>query len=132
MRLRTYRAAVAISKKNTAGKPCEAADRRGRPDTAGKAETRKPRKHGQLRGCGRREALTNGRGGVRRKGLAPQAGLEPATLRLTAECSTIELLRSTAFNVTFKQTKSLDVNRLFLVAILTPGVYRVRSRSKLQ
>lgn len=25
--------------------------------------------------------------------LAPQAGLEPATLRLTAGCSTIELLR---------------------------------------
>lgn len=28
------------------------------------------------------------------KGLAPQVGLEPTTLRLTAECSTIELLRS--------------------------------------
>ncbi len=27
-------------------------------------------------------------------GLAPQVGLEPTTLRLTAECSTIELLRS--------------------------------------
>jgi hypothetical protein len=26
--------------------------------------------------------------------LAPQVGLEPTTLRLTAECSTIELLRS--------------------------------------
>src|ERR1051326_8007056 len=30
------------------------------------------------------------------KGLAPQVGLEPTTLRLTAECSTIELLRSNA------------------------------------
>jgi hypothetical protein len=30
------------------------------------------------------------------KGLAPQVGLEPTTLRLTAECSTIELLRSKA------------------------------------
>ena len=28
--------------------------------------------------------------------MAPQAGLEPATTRLTAECSTIELLRNTA------------------------------------
>jgi hypothetical protein len=28
------------------------------------------------------------------EGLAPQVGLEPTTLRLTAECSTIELLRS--------------------------------------
>src|SRR5262249_32463641 len=30
------------------------------------------------------------------KRLAPQAGLEPATLRLTAECSAIELVRNTA------------------------------------
>ena len=30
--------------------------------------------------------------------LAPQVGLEPTTLRLTAECSTIELLRSKAGN----------------------------------
>jgi hypothetical protein len=28
--------------------------------------------------------------------MAPQAGLEPATLRLTAGCSAIELLRNTA------------------------------------
>src|SRR5664280_1967372 len=36
------------------------------------------------------------RGYVETKGLklAPQVGLEPTTLRLTAECSTIELLRS--------------------------------------
>ena len=31
---------------------------------------------------------------VEGKELAPQVGLEPTTLRLTAECSTIELLRS--------------------------------------
>ena len=31
--------------------------------------------------------------------LAPQVGLEPTTLRLTAECSAIELLR----NITFKE-----------------------------
>jgi hypothetical protein len=30
--------------------------------------------------------------------LAPQVGLEPTTLRLTAECSTIELLRIRAGN----------------------------------
>src|SRR5215472_17218988 len=29
-----------------------------------------------------------------RKGMAPEVGLEPTTLRLTAECSAIELLRS--------------------------------------
>ncbi len=28
------------------------------------------------------------------KNLAPQVGFEPTTLRLTAECSTVELLRS--------------------------------------
>ena len=32
--------------------------------------------------------------GSDRNYLAPQVGLEPTTLRLTAECSTIELLRS--------------------------------------
>src|ERR1035438_8928333 len=31
---------------------------------------------------------------MRIKNLAPQVGLEPTTLRLTAECSAIELLRS--------------------------------------
>ena len=30
----------------------------------------------------------------RKKRMAPQVGFEPTTLRLTAECSTIELLRS--------------------------------------
>src|ERR1035441_3847996 len=36
------------------------------------------------------------RGYVENKGdiLAPQVGFEPTTLRLTAECSTVELLRS--------------------------------------
>ncbi len=33
-------------------------------------------------------------GGMNSGKLAPQVGLEPTTLRLTAECSTIELLRS--------------------------------------
>ena len=31
-----------------------------------------------------------------KKRLAPRVGLEPTTLRLTAECSTIELPRNTA------------------------------------
>ena len=32
--------------------------------------------------------------GTDKKHLAPQVGFEPTTLRLTAECSTVELLRS--------------------------------------
>ena len=40
-----------------------------------------------------------GRLGSERNSLAPQVGLEPTTLRLTAECSTIELLRSKAEQV---------------------------------
>ena len=31
---------------------------------------------------------------VQREGLAPQVGFEPTTLRLTAGCSTLELLRN--------------------------------------
>ena len=37
------------------------------------------------------------------KSLAPQVGLEPTTLRLTAECSTIELLRSKAGEMLSRQ-----------------------------
>ena len=33
--------------------------------------------------------------------LAPQVGFEPTTLRLTAECSTVELLRSKAGRLGF-------------------------------
>jgi hypothetical protein len=43
--------------------------------------------------------------------LAPQVGLEPTTLRLTAECSTIELLRSnTGGQTSLQQTEDLKVN----------------------
>ncbi len=35
------------------------------------------------------------------KKLAPQVGLEPTTLRLTAECSAIELLRNVTFRALF-------------------------------
>ena len=34
--------------------------------------------------------------------LAPQVGLEPTTLRLTAECSAIELLRSVEWSTSFE------------------------------
>ena len=37
--------------------------------------------------------------------LAPQVGLEPTTLRLTAECSAIELLR----NVCFRSLKNVII-----------------------
>src|SRR5579884_1597037 len=80
--------------KTASGKRCGGADRRGKPDAGRKPETGESRKRGQLRGCTRREALTGGWESLRGKGLAPQVGLEPTTLRLTAECSTIELLRS--------------------------------------
>src|SRR5271157_2766984 len=47
---------------------------------------------------------------VEKEGLnmAPQVGLEPTTLRLTAECSTIELLRSIAL-VPLNQTLAHSV-----------------------
>jgi hypothetical protein len=38
--------------------------------------------------------LAGGRSAQVLERLAPQVGLEPTTLRLTAECSAIELLRS--------------------------------------
>ena len=50
--------------------------------------------------------------GRTRNSLAPQVGLEPTTLRLTAECSTIELLRSKAgnnFAIKLHQTTLLAV-----------------------
>ncbi len=48
--------------------------------------------------------------------MAPQAGLEPATVRLTAECSTTELLRN-VFNIlstlTIIRTQKPKVNYVF-------------------
>lgn len=46
------------------------------------------------------------------RNLAPQVGLEPTTLRLTAECSTIELLRSNCFP--FHQKPYRTVNRVIM------------------
>src|ERR1019366_3092447 len=40
--------------------------------------------------------------------LAPQVGFEPTTLRLTAECSTVELLRSKCV-ISLKQTRTCTV-----------------------
>ena len=42
--------------------------------------------------------------------MAPQVGFEPTTLRLTAECSTIELLRSKAGTLSLKQTRPVLSN----------------------
>src|SRR4030095_6183989 len=67
---------------------------------------RKPSPHGVAESTRRRRALTQNRhGAAKSKGrwsdfqrpssnLAPQVGLEPTTLRLTAGCSAIELLRN--------------------------------------
>ena len=44
------------------------------------------------------------------KSLAPQVGLEPTTLRLTAECSTVELLRTKVYEfLPFNQTDGTAV-----------------------
>src|SRR5580693_9010336 len=47
--------------------------------------------------------------------LAPQPGLEPGTLRLTAECSTIELLRSNDVSP-LKQTLQTSVKLPYVIA----------------
>src|ERR1017187_1344724 len=64
------------------------------------------------------------RGCVENKGLilAPQVGLEPTTLRLTAECSTIELLRSSGV-LSLKQTPGRGVK--FRVAARTASNHLV-------
>src|SRR6185369_15676103 len=54
-------------------------------------------------------------GSVEDKGviLAPQVGFEPTTLRLTAECSTVELLRSKSNEfLPFNQTGHVGVKLL--------------------
>src|SRR5262245_58294580 len=45
--------------------------------------------------------------------MAPQVGFEPTTLRLTAECSTIELLRSVVDRSPLQQTYLCQVNFSF-------------------
>jgi hypothetical protein len=64
---------------------------------------------------------------VREDNLAPQVGLEPTTLRLTAECSAIELLRSVARFV-LSNTKvaesAVRVKTLFIAADTISLPYR--------
>src|SRR5882672_4782998 len=50
----------------------------------------------------RRAAVKLPPAGSRRLEMAPQVGLEPTTLRLTAGCSTIELLRNSRSLPTFR------------------------------
>ena len=62
-----------------------------------------------------------GRGAKSLKRLAPQAGLEPGTLRLTAGCSTIELLRN-------RQREPLDGGTLSLTDPPSPAQRSARER----
>ena len=68
---------------------------RAMPNAETNGETENARNVGQLRTWGKRlrRQQTAGKT-LQRMGLAPQVGFEPTTLRLTAECSTVELLRS--------------------------------------
>ena len=62
---------------------------------------------------------------VENKGLilAPQVGLEPTTLRLTAECSTIELLRSNVWRADLITTnRDREVNAQSCLTQDEPGV----------
>ena len=52
--------------------------------------------------------------------LAPQVGLEPTTLRLTAECSAIELLRSDWQTTAF--IKEVQTSVFMRVALILPLV----------
>jgi hypothetical protein len=49
------------------------------------------------------------------KKLAPQVGLEPTTLRLTAECSAIELLRSVGNGMKDRACAAIS-SRRFIIA----------------
>ena len=51
--------------------------------------------------CTSQEYFLIGKDSMPEKNLAPQVGLEPTTLRLTAECSAIELLRSVVAGLCF-------------------------------
>src|SRR5450755_1915400 len=63
-------------------------------------------------------------------GLAPQVGLEPTTLRLTAECSTIELLRSSSW-INYITTKGChQVNSPYLLRCTTMGVCNMTVTSR--
>ena len=64
--------------------------------------------------------------------ITPQAGLEPATLRLTAGCSAIELLRiiilapsklNTSESFYSLSSIQLFVNNFFVVYLVKPSIY---------
>src|SRR6266513_106731 len=77
--------------------------------------TAKPRTKGQEKGKAVPTAiLPRPKCRILLRKLAPQAGFEPATLRLTAGCSAIELLRNTGGPTREKQT-------LILPALLALG-----------
>jgi hypothetical protein len=65
-----------------------------------------------------------------KKNLAPQVGFEPTTLRLTAECSTVELLRSNRWvlPITAKATTTVNfrraLRRYFTVGYWIPNCSR--------
>jgi hypothetical protein len=52
---------------------------------------------------------------------APQAGLEPATLRLTAGCSTIELLWNRYVNNTVEISSREDAMTILVVEYIETG-----------
>ena len=57
--------------------------------------------------------------------MAPQVGLEPTTLRLTAECSTIELLRTKVNEfLPFNQTDGASVKRGTMLFTIDPRPYQ--------
>src|SRR5579872_1903232 len=63
------------------------------------------------------------------KSLAPQVGFEPTTLRLTAECSTIELLRSKrrAFPITTKAACAVNFSRFAVSPLSLWGCFGICS-----
>ena len=72
------------------------------------------------------DGVTRTAGGKCLKRLAPQVGLEPTTLRLTAECSTIELLRSNLGGHFYYIRASLDCQ--FTSLLVSQPRYRIRVR----
>ena len=64
------------------------------------------------------------------KVLAPQVGFEPTTLRLTAECSTIELLRSNRKVLHLFKQRPLAVSifgdAFWGCSVARPSTYAVR------
>jgi hypothetical protein len=60
------------------------------------------------------------------KRMAPQVGLEPTTLRLTAGCSAIELLRSVAARALMAQPVPFESHHSISMRIPESGISRFR------